>query len=119
MDRLFYYVPDAPKDYSGKGKALNAILVGLVEHRRLAMTYESASTGRKEHEIEPLTLALYRGGLHIFARYPGKKRVYMPYYGGFDRYSAFCEEIAADGYRGFKISHHGDRGRSARTTEPS
>jgi hypothetical protein len=31
----------------------------------------------------------------------------MPYFGGFDRYSVLCEEIAADGYRGFELSHHG------------
>lgn len=76
LDRLFHYVPDAPKDYARHEQVLGLVLEALVESRSLRMVYESAARGPQEHEIEPLTLALYRSGLHLFARYSGKKRVY-------------------------------------------
>ena len=34
---------------------------------------------------------------------PGKPRVLMPYIGGVGVYRQECDEIAADGYRGFVI----------------
>ena len=39
---------------------------------------------------------------YVGANVPGKTRVYMPYFGGFDRYVKICEEVVADGYRGFR-----------------
>ncbi len=73
-----------------------------------------SQTAWVEHtrEVAEATLMPRADSWYVGANIPGKKRVYMPYYGGFDKYSALCEEIAADGYRGFKLSHHGDRGRS-------
>lgn len=76
LDRVLYFVPDAPKDYSAHGEVLQALLEALVDHRRVRLDYETASGDSKQHELEPLTLALYRGGLHLFARYPGSERVY-------------------------------------------
>lgn len=76
LDRLFHFVPDAPKDYSAHDEVIGVVLECLVSSHRLRMHYESAAQGIKEHAVEPLTLALYRGGLHLFARYAGKKRVY-------------------------------------------
>jgi cyclohexanone monooxygenase len=35
---------------------------------------------------------------------PGKPRVFMPYVGGLGPYRAICDEVAADGYRGFLMS---------------
>jgi predicted DNA-binding transcriptional regulator YafY len=76
LDRLFHFVPDAPKDYTSQQEVLEVVLECLVGAQQLRMTYESAAQGAKEHTIEPLTLAMYRSGLHLFARYAGKKRVY-------------------------------------------
>lgn len=76
LDRLFHFVPDAPKDYEQHEEILAVVLEALVQSRPLRMVYESAARGPQEHEVEPLTLALYRSGLHLFARYAGKKRVY-------------------------------------------
>ena len=76
LDRLFHYVPDAPKDYSAHDEVLGVVLESLVRSQQLRMLYESAAQGPKEHTIEPLTLAMYRSGLHLFARYAGHKRVY-------------------------------------------
>ena len=41
---------------------------------------------------------------------PGKPRLFMPYLGGVGPYRQHCEEVAADGYRGFTI-HHEPAGR--------
>ena len=41
---------------------------------------------------------------YLGANVPGKPRVFMPYAGGFARYSKICAEIAQDGYRGFALS---------------
>ena len=38
------------------------------------------------------------------ANVPGKPRVFMPYAGGMAQYRKICEEVAADGYRGFALS---------------
>jgi len=38
------------------------------------------------------------------ANIPGKPRQFMPYAGGMRRYREICDEIAADGYRGFVLS---------------
>ena len=40
---------------------------------------------------------------YLGANVPGKPRVFMPYAGGFDRYTAICNDVAKDGYRGFAI----------------
>ncbi|MCA8921618.1 MAG: WYL domain-containing protein [Planctomycetes bacterium] len=76
LDRLFHFVPDAPKDYTARADLLATVLEALIDSRRLCMRYTSAAQGAKEHEVEPLTLAMYRGGLHLFARYAGRTRVY-------------------------------------------
>ena len=35
------------------------------------------------------------------ANIPGKPRVFMVYVGGFDTYTAKCDEVASAGYEGF------------------
>jgi len=39
---------------------------------------------------------------YLGANVPGKPRVFMPYIGGVGPYRAICDEVAADGYRGFR-----------------
>jgi len=41
---------------------------------------------------------------YVGANVPGKKRVYMVYTGGLDKYRARCAEIAGAGYEGFRLS---------------
>jgi cyclohexanone monooxygenase len=40
----------------------------------------------------------------VGANVEGKARVILPYTGGVGRYREVCEEIAADGYRGFVLA---------------
>ena len=58
-------------------------------------------------EVADATLMPVADSWYVGANVPGKKRVYMPYFGGFARYRGICDEIAADGYRGFVLSRAG------------
>ncbi len=49
--------------------------------------------------LYPAAASWYMG-----ANIPGKPRVFMPYIGGVGAYRRTCDEIAADGYRGFSLS---------------
>jgi len=49
--------------------------------------------------LYPLANSWYMG-----ANIPGKPRVFMPYVGGFDRYSRRCDQVAGKGYEGFTLS---------------
>lgn len=40
---------------------------------------------------------------YLGANIPGKPRVFMPYAGGLTKYRAICDEVAAEGYKGFQI----------------
>ena len=40
---------------------------------------------------------------YVGANIPGKPRVFLPYVGGFPRYEARCNDVAAKGYAGFRI----------------
>ena len=35
---------------------------------------------------------------------PGKKRVFLPYIGGWKKYLDRCDEVAAKGYEGFALT---------------
>ncbi len=51
---------------------------------------------------------------YVGANVPGKPRVFMPYVGGCGRYRDACDAVAADGYRGFRLSGAADRLAEAR-----
>ncbi|TCH99705.1 NAD(P)/FAD-dependent oxidoreductase [Roseococcus sp. SYP-B2431] len=40
---------------------------------------------------------------YLGANVPGKPRVFMPYAGGMAKYRGICDEVAAEGYRGFEL----------------
>lgn len=41
---------------------------------------------------------------YLGANVPGKPRVFMPYSGGMAHYARVCDEVAAEGYRGFALA---------------
>ena len=49
-------------------------------------------------------LPLAKSSWYLGANVPGKPRVFMPYAGGMARYRAICDDVVADGYRGFVMS---------------
>jgi cyclohexanone monooxygenase len=40
----------------------------------------------------------------VGANVPGKPRIFMPYVGGVPAYRKTCEEVVAQGYKGFALS---------------
>jgi len=53
------------------------------------------------NELADQTLYPQASSWYLGANIPGKPRVFMPYVGGFGRYHRECDDIVADGYRGF------------------
>lgn len=41
---------------------------------------------------------------YLGANVEGKPRVFMPYLGGFPNYCQYCDEVAADGYKGLSFA---------------
>lgn len=56
------------------GELIGEILSGLVNERRLAIRYKNWP---KAKTVEPLTLAVYREGLYLIVRMPGKPNPFM------------------------------------------
>ena len=56
------------------------------------------------HAVADTTLFPKANSWYVGANIPGKKRVFMPYVGGFAPYDQLCKDIAAKGYQGFVLS---------------
>jgi cation diffusion facilitator CzcD-associated flavoprotein CzcO len=59
------------------------------------------------NEVAAQTLFVRAESWYLGANIPGKPRIFMPYAGGVGEYRKICDEIAADGYRGFALSASG------------
>ena len=55
-------------------------------------------------EVGERTLYPQTNSWYVGANVPGKPRVFMPYIGGFLVYKGKCDDIAAQGYPGFRLS---------------
>lgn len=55
------------------------------------------------NEVADSTLLPKANSWYIGANIPGKPRIFMPYAGGCHNYRKICDEVAADGYRGFVL----------------
>ncbi|MCY1412146.1 Phenylacetone monooxygenase [compost metagenome] len=56
------------------------------------------------NQIAAGTLMMESNSWYLGANVPGKPRVFMPFAGGVDAYRGICDEVAAQGYRGFVLS---------------
>ena len=56
------------------------------------------------NEVAHQTLYPLANSWYMGVNIPGKPQVFMPYIGGVGAYRDICDEIAADGYRGFTLS---------------
>ena len=56
-----------------------------------------------DHVSTVAAFTLYPEGnsWYMGANVPGKPRVFMPYIGGVGPYRQICDDVVADGYRGF------------------
>ncbi|MYZ46908.1 flavin-containing monooxygenase [Propylenella binzhouense] len=59
---------------------------------------------REVGEVASKTLFTGTNSWYMGANIPGKPRVFLPYVGGFGKYSQICETVAAEGYRGFQLA---------------
>ena len=59
-----------------------------------------------QHNNEVADRILYplANSWYVGANIPGKPRVFMPYVGGVTAYKKRCDEVAANGYPGFRFS---------------
>ena len=56
------------------------------------------------NDVAARTLFVRANSWYMGANIPGKPRIFMPYVGGFATYRARCDEVAASGYQGFRLS---------------
>ncbi|HEV2055091.1 MAG TPA: NAD(P)/FAD-dependent oxidoreductase [Methylomirabilota bacterium] len=79
----------------------------LREHgrARIEATVE-AEDGWVEHvnEVGHLTLYPLADSWYMGANIPGKPRIFMPYIGGVGAYRQKCDDVAAKGYEGFRLT---------------
>ena len=88
-DRMFYEIPDAPKNYGEKGDMIRAVLRAMLLTKRVEVVYDSASgRGAKGMTLEPLTLATHRSALYLIARAKGYEDIRMY---AFDRFVSVRE----------------------------
>ena len=83
-------------------------IAALIHHMQLedlevVDTTKDAEAGWVAHvnELADETLYPKASSWYLGANIPGKPRVFMPYVGGCGRYRRECDEVVADGYRGF------------------
>lgn len=83
-----------------------ACLVHLRENRidQIEAEPEAQSAwGEAVNAAAQKTLYPRAGSWYMGANIPGKARVFMPYVGGVGTYRRICDDIAADGYRVFRL----------------
>ena len=56
------------------------------------------------NEVAAATLLPKAASWYMGANIPGKPLVFMPYVGGVDAYKKECDEVVADGYKGFSFA---------------
>jgi predicted DNA-binding transcriptional regulator YafY len=75
LDRKFMAVPEHAKDYGSDPDLLDEIVSALLYSNPADAEYRSARGFGKVYRLEPLTLAIYRQGLYVFARDVAEDRV--------------------------------------------
>ncbi len=56
------------------------------------------------NEVAHNTLYPQANSWYMGANIPGKPRVFLPYIGGIPAYRAICNDVVANGYRGFALT---------------
>ena len=65
LQRKFYAVPYAPKDYGEFSEQLDVILRALLDQIRLKVDYAGLTGEGRQHDFDPYSLIAYRGGLYL------------------------------------------------------
>ncbi len=56
------------------------------------------------NEVAERTIYPQANSWYMGANIPGKPRIFMPYIGGVGVYREICDDVAANGYKGFTLS---------------
>ncbi|MGD0945827.1 MAG: WYL domain-containing protein [Candidatus Binatia bacterium] len=73
--KKFYSLPFTVKDYRAFDDTLDVIVQCLVYQHRLRIDYGGLLGEGKVHELDPYTLAMYRGGLYLIGRSQPSRKV--------------------------------------------
>lgn len=65
VERKFFYVPFAAKDYSRLEDHMDTILRSVLKPERLEIDYRHPSGKKTKHRFEPYTVVLYRDALYV------------------------------------------------------
>lgn len=67
--RRFYLVQEPSKSYDEKGQIVSALVEAIAHAFRVSLDYRSPrrDTPKRHERLRPLTLAIYRRGLYVFA----------------------------------------------------
>ena len=95
-----------------------------VMRERALDTIEADATAQDQwvehvNEVADRTLFPQANSWYVGANIPGKPRVFMPYAGGVVPYRRKCDEVAANGYEGFRLSAHSGARASAQAANAS
>ncbi len=69
------------------------------------------------NEVAYKTLYPSAASWYMGANIEGKPRVFMPYIGGVGTYRVKCDEVAANGYKGFRLEQSGNNTAASRAAE--
>jgi cyclohexanone monooxygenase len=69
------------------------------------------------NEVADRTLYPLANSWYMGANIPGKPRIFMPYVGGVPAYKKKCDEVAANGYQGFRLGAGREQERFAANRE--
>ncbi len=68
FEKKFYSIPYAVKEYGKLDELLDTVVACLVYQHRMRINYGGLYGDGKNHEFEPYTLAMFRGGLYLIGR---------------------------------------------------
>ncbi len=68
LQRKFFAVLYAPKDYAAFSDQLDVILRALLDQSRVKVDYAGLTGEGKVHDFDPYSLIAYRGGLYLLGR---------------------------------------------------
>lgn len=114
LDRKFVAVPEHAKDYSDDPELLDEVVSALLYANPADAEYRSPRGIGKVYRLEPLTLAIYRQGLYLFARdtaegkiksfaverfirFSRLRREHFPYPGNYDPHEIFAGSFGITG----------------------
>lgn len=73
--RRFYFVQEPSKSYRERGELVSELVQAIAYPYRITLSYRSPSATevRRHERIRPLTLAIYRRGLYLFALFDSQR----------------------------------------------